>query len=72
MKKEVIGENAGKVWRVLDEHENKMSIDELLKATGLTEIQLSAALGWLSREDKVEYTEENGVLYLTIYREYYY
>ena len=73
MKKELmIGENAGIVWRTLDEHENRMQIDELAKATDLSTTSLAAAIGWLAREDKIEFTEENGELYVTIYRECYY
>ena len=49
--KNLIGENAGIVWRTL--HDSKMSWEELLKDTGLKPLELASAVGWLAREGKI-------------------
>ena len=46
------GNNAGKIWRVLNS-EGPLSLDLLIEKTGLTEEDIHSAIGWLSREDKV-------------------
>ena len=51
-----IGINAGLVWNALSDGSIK-SVKELKKAAKLTEKDLYAALGWLSREEKIEITE---------------
>lgn len=55
----LIGENAGIVWRELHRQVNAQSFEHLKKATGLDVMQLSAALGWLARENKIS-IYENG------------
>jgi hypothetical protein len=47
-----IGENAGKVWKALND-KGPLNLSALKKATKLDDRQLYLALGWLSREDKV-------------------
>lgn len=74
MKKEQIGVNAGIVWRALDESQSeKLTFSELEAATGLSQLSLAAAIGWLSREDKLFFSEdESGVERISVYHEYYY
>ena len=48
---QTIGKNAGIVWRLLD-HNRKWEYNELKEATGLSDRDLNAAIGWLAREDK--------------------
>ena len=48
--------NAGLVWNALNE-KGPMTVKDLRKATKLKDKQIYAALGWLSREDKVSTTE---------------
>lgn len=55
MKREEIGMNAGLVWNALNE-KGPMTVKDLRKATKLKDKQIFAALGWLSREDKVSTT----------------
>ena len=43
--KTVIGENAGKVWRTLENR--RLSWDELVRSTGLEPAELAMAVGWL-------------------------
>jgi len=56
--KEKIGFNAGLVWETLSGSKGILEIKALKKATKLTEKDLYAALGWLAREEKV-FFEEN-------------
>jgi hypothetical protein len=53
-----IGENAGKIWTVLNDN-REMNLKELKKATSLNEKDLHLALGWLSKEYKVAFFEKN-------------
>lgn len=48
-----IGKDAGKVWKVLNIW-GETDIASLSKLSRLDEKRVSAALGWLGREDKVE------------------
>lgn len=54
-----IGENAGVVWRELYRQVNPQTFECLKEATGLNMVQLSTALGWLARENKIS-IYENG------------
>ena len=51
---------AGKVW------------DELVAETGVNPVELAAAVGWLAREDKISFSQDDGKLFLEIYHEHYY
>ena len=53
-----IGKNAGIVWRLLD-HNRKWEYNELKEATGLSDRDLNAAIGWLAREDKIQFETSN-------------
>ena len=53
MEKQMIGENAGIVWRALDN--NTLSWEELVKSTELNPMELACAIGWLAREDKIDF-----------------
>lgn len=55
--KEKIGENSGKVWTALNEA-GKSNIKDVKKLTKLTEKDLYAALGWLAREEKIAFEED--------------
>ena len=53
-----IGETAGVLWRVLSEN-GPMDLTKLIKEVGAPRDAVMRALGWLAREDKVNF-EENG------------
>jgi len=57
--KEKIGNDAGRLWKVLDV-EGAKSIKELKKATKLTDKEIYAAIGWLAREEKLAFEQEGG------------
>lgn len=65
-----IGENAGIVWRAL--HNNRSSWEELVKTTELHPLELASAIGWLARENKINFSLQGGILYFEVYRECYY
>ncbi|WP_462333536.1 winged helix-turn-helix domain-containing protein [Phocaeicola plebeius] len=56
MDKHIIGENAGILWRFLntDAHK-KWQLAEIKKGTGLDDLELASAIGWLAREDKIQF-----------------
>jgi len=55
--KEKIGNDAGQVWKVLDANGPK-SVKELKKATKFTDKEVYAAIGWLAREEKLAFNQE--------------
>ena len=65
MDREEIGLNAGLVWNALNESEG-LTLKGLKKVTKLKDKQLYAALGWLSREDKVTIEEFEGDLLVNL------
>ncbi len=71
MNKKNIGINAGIIWNLLSDNE-KWDVKNLKKASGLSEKEIYAAIGWLARENKIEIEEgeDNEYYYLLI--EYYF
>lgn len=59
---EKIGANAGIVWTALQNGE--LEVKSLKKVTKLTEKDLNMALGWLAREGKVSFREEEKDLFV--------
>jgi hypothetical protein len=50
-----IGEAAGAVWRALEGGTSWTTLTQLRNRTALTNDMLQRALGWLSREGKLQY-----------------
>lgn len=50
-----IGESAGVVWRLLNGTHRKWEYNEIKEATNLSNRELNAAIGWLAREDKIQF-----------------
>jgi len=63
--KEKIGSNAGIVWNALNGN-GEMNLKDVKKVTKLAEKDLYAALGWLSREDKVVIVENEKEIFVSI------
>ena len=61
MNQECIGTNAGKVWNALNVN-NDLSLKALKKETKLKDKDLYLALGWLAREGKITFIEENDLV----------
>ena len=71
MDKNLIGENAGIVWHVL-ESKGSLSFEALQEETELDLPEFFAAIGWLAREDKISFDKENGITSVRLYQERYY
>jgi len=56
---EEIGQNAGKIWKVLN-LQGPLTESRLMNSTMLDENQFQAAIGWLARENKIS---KNGSFY---------
>ena len=71
MKKEEIGTLAGIVWRALNE-KRSLSFEDLQRETLLDTESICTAIGWLARENKIEFNEQNGITIFYVYQEKYY
>ena len=61
MESNLIGKNAGIIWNVLHKSNEKVEVARLKKESHLTDDEFWAAIGWLSRENKLVYaTEKKG------------
>ena len=54
MDKNVIGTNAGSVWHAMASDRN-WTYEELKEETGLLDKELLMAIGWLARENQIEF-----------------
>ena len=59
MNKHQIGLNAGIIWHLLNNNE-RWTYCKLKEASGLSERDLDAAIGWLAREDKIDFNRLEG------------
>ncbi|MBF6627051.1 MAG: winged helix-turn-helix domain-containing protein [Proteiniphilum sp.] len=67
-----IGTNAGIIWNLLNDYQ-KWNISQLHEASGLSEQEIYTAIGWLSRENKIEIEKTpNGDEYFYLVIEYYF
>ncbi len=55
--KEKIGDAAGAVWRILNEND-KVELSALPKLVKQKDTMAFQAVGWLAREDKIQYHTE--------------
>ncbi|WP_300794925.1 winged helix-turn-helix domain-containing protein [uncultured Bacteroides sp.] len=67
MDKYQIGTNAGIVWNKLKDNAH-WDYKQLKAATGLTDRDLNAAIGWLAREDKIDFdiSDQHDTLFLNV------
>lgn len=63
MNRKEIGVYAGKVWQLLSNNE-KWGYSTLKRQSGLKDKELGAALGWLSRDNKIEFDQNGEELYV--------
>lgn len=66
MNKGEIGTNAGKVWHLLSNNQ-RWTYDELKVKSELSETDFAAAIGWLARENKIEFEGEQETMYIFLY-----
>ena len=72
MKQDLIGINAGVVWRLLHAERKKITFKELVVKTNLNPMAVAAAIGWLARENKIMFSQENEEDFFSVYQECYY
>ncbi len=58
MLKQTIGENAGQVWQLLNQN-GAMQLTELLQVSKIEETDFNLSLGWLAREGKIAFYQED-------------
>lgn len=64
MLKETIGSNAGLIWNILKQGE--LNIKSIKKLTKLVDKDLYFSLGWLAREGKINFSEIEGELFISL------
>jgi hypothetical protein len=62
---EKIGNDAGSIWKMLDE-KGIQSIKDLKRKAQLKDKEIYAAIGWLAREEKLVFIEKDDELYLSL------
>lgn len=73
MNKHTIGFNAGIIWRILSDNVQR-TFAKLKKESGLSDDDLSAAIGWLACEDKIDFErlpEKDEVAFVVRFNNYY-
>ncbi|MDH6357997.1 winged helix-turn-helix domain-containing protein [Parabacteroides sp. PF5-9] len=65
MEKNDVGRNAGRVWQILAE-KRSTSIRKIGELTHWSESHIFMALGWLARENKIRFNNQNGILYVEL------
>jgi len=63
--KQKIGETAGRVWDVLKD-KKEMSLSQIPKAVKEKDVLVYQALGWLAREDKIQYNTKGNKTMVTL------
>jgi hypothetical protein len=66
MLKHDIGVNAGVIWQLLF-NSGALSIIEIAELTGYKAKMIMLSLGWLAREDKIRFLEDNKVELISIF-----
>jgi len=59
------GEVAGKIWRILSER-GRLSIRKIGELTSLNEAIIFLGIGWLARENKINFYNRSGMLYVEL------
>ncbi len=60
-----IGENAGKIWKTLNES-GEMTMTQVKKKATLNDLEINMALGWLAREEKVSFNKKGKATKITL------
>ncbi|HJQ82122.1 MAG TPA: winged helix-turn-helix domain-containing protein [Lacipirellulaceae bacterium] len=65
MTNESIGQAAGEVWQLLDS-QGAQSVPAIKKATSVSDDLVLAAIGWLAREDKLNFSKSGRSLTISL------
>jgi len=60
-----VGDTAGQIWRLLFER-GRLSIRKIGELTSLNEPNIFIGLGWLARENKIDFHKRGGMLYVEL------
>lgn len=60
-----IGENAGKIWRYLEEKRIEITIQDLSKRMDMGVIEMAMAVGWLARENNINIQRKGYLFYVS-------
>lgn len=63
--KELIGKTAGRIWEVLREKE-KVNVTQLPKTLKEKTLIVYQALGWLARENKIDYHKKGDKIFVSL------
>jgi hypothetical protein len=63
---EGIGEMAGEICSALAEESRPMTVGQLTEKTGLSEGRLCMAIGWLAREDKLQFSGTKAIIEISL------
>jgi len=66
MIKNEIGARAGAIWEYMNKINKDCTLKELKKAASMKDRDLYLALGWLSRENKVQFYVKEETEYITL------
>lgn len=58
MNQNTIGVHAGIIWNLLSNNK-RWEYNDLKKESGLSDRDLNAAIGWLAREDKIQFESDS-------------
>lgn len=72
IKQDLIGIDAGIIWRLLDSKRQKITFKEIVVNTNLNPMAVAAAIGWLARENKIVFSQEKEEDFFSVYQECYY
>ncbi len=60
-----VGENAGRIWKVLNE-KGPLVVSGIKKATGLDDKNTYMAIGWLAKEGKLKFENKQGLMFMSL------
>jgi Mn-dependent DtxR family transcriptional regulator len=63
--KEEIGETAGKIWEILKK-KGEVNVAQLPRLLNEKSAMVNQGLGWLAREDKVDYQDKAGKTFVSL------
>ena len=60
-----IGENAGKIWRYLEEKRTEFTIQDLSKRMDMGIVEMTMAIGWLARVKNINIQRKGYLFYVS-------
>ena len=64
--RETIGQAAGQIWHLLANTSEPINITDIPKRTKLTAQIAYQGLGWLAREEKIEYNQKGRSIWVSL------